>query len=190
MTARVRSGEWLVVEGPSGSGKSTLLTVLLDYLAPSAGCYRVDGTDVAGISAESLRAEVTWAPQDGHLFDSTLRANLLLARPRDRRPTDAEMLEALRRVGLAGALDTMPEGLDTRVGAGGSQLSGGQRQRVVIARSLLARGNVVLLDEPTAHPRRGLRAPDDGRPARRPRRSNRRDGHTPRRGCRGQPITA
>jgi ATP-binding cassette subfamily C protein CydCD len=151
LTARVGAGEWLVVSGPSGAGKSTLLTVLLGYLKPTAGRYLVDGHDSTILDATALRRHIAWAPQEGHLFDSTLRANLLLARPRDDAPDEAEMFDVLRRVGLGSFVATLPLGLDTRVGSEGAQLSGGQRQRVAVARTLLTRAEVVLLDEPTAH---------------------------------------
>jgi ATP-binding cassette subfamily C protein CydCD len=151
LNARVGAGEWLVVSGPSGSGKSTLLTVLLGYLRPSSGTYLVDGHDSRILDGRSLRRHIAWAPQEGHLFDSTLGANLLLARARDDAPTEPEMLDALRRVGLGEFVVSLPHGLDTRVGSEGAQLSGGQRQRVAVARTLLTRAEVVLLDEPTAH---------------------------------------
>jgi ATP-binding cassette, subfamily C, bacterial CydCD len=144
-------GRWVVVSGPSGSGKSTLLTVLLGYLAASAGTYSVDDTDTSTISPRSLRSSIAWAPQDGYLFDSTLRGNLLIARSRSDAPSDVEMHDVLAQVGLSELVSTLDHGLDTEVGAGGSHLSGGQRQRVVVARTLLARATVVLLDEPTAH---------------------------------------
>ena len=151
LTARVGTGEWLVVSGPSGSGKSTLLTLLLGYLTPTAGRYLVDGHDSTILDGTALRRHIAWAPQEGHLFDSTLRANLLLARPRDDAPDEAEMLDVLQRVGLGSFVATLPLGLDTRVGSEGAELSGGQRQRVAVARTLLTRAEVVLLDEPTAH---------------------------------------
>jgi ATP-binding cassette subfamily C protein CydCD len=151
LTARVGTGEWLVVSGPSGSGKSTLLTMLLGYLHPTAGRYLVDGHDSRILDGAALRRHIAWAPQEGHLFDSTLRANLLLARARDDAPSEEEMFDVLRRVGLGTFVATLPRGLDTRVGSEGAQLSGGQRQRVAVARTLLTRAEVVLLDEPTAH---------------------------------------
>jgi ATP-binding cassette subfamily C protein CydCD len=151
LNARVGAGEWLIVSGPSGSGKSTLLTVLLGYLKPSAGTYLVDGHDSRILDGRALRRHIAWAPQEGHLFDSTLRANLLLSRSREDAPTETEMLDSLRRVGLADFVVSLPDGLDTRVGSEGAQLSGGQRQRVAVARTLLTRAEVVLLDEPTAH---------------------------------------
>jgi ATP-binding cassette subfamily C protein CydCD len=151
LSARVSSGEWLIVSGPSGSGKSTLLTVLLGYLQPTAGQYLVDGIDSRVLDGAALRKHIAWAPQEGHLFDSTLRANLLLARSREDAPTEGEMFDALTRVGLGDFVRALPAGLDTRVGSEGAEFSGGQRQRVAVARTLLTRAEVVLLDEPTAH---------------------------------------
>ncbi|SJM70528.1 thiol reductant ABC exporter subunit CydC [Gulosibacter sp. 10] len=147
LSERVRPGEWLTVTGPSGSGKSTLLAVILGHLPPERGEVRAGGLPVE----PDVSGRIAWCPQDAHLFDSTLRANLLLARPASRRPDEAEMRSALERVGLGPLLDGLADGLDTRIGASGGHLSGGQRQRVAVARTLLTGAPVVLLDEPTAH---------------------------------------
>ena len=151
LTASVERGDWLVVEGPSGSGKSTLLTLLLGYLRPDSGSYRLGERDTASVAAPELRRHLAWAPQEGHLFDSTIRANLLLARGREDAPVDAELDEVITRVGLGPLLDSLPAGLDTRIGSQGSRLSGGQRQRLAVARTLLTQADILLLDEPTAH---------------------------------------
>ncbi|GAB3387676.1 thiol reductant ABC exporter subunit CydD [Humibacter soli] len=147
-------GEWLAVTGPSGSGKSTLLALLLRFVDPETGTYVLqteNGTmDARALSPDTLRTRIAWCPQEGHLFDSTLRANLAIARGREDRPTDAELMDAVTRVGLAPLVATLPDGLDTRIGAAGGRLSGGQRQRVAVARTLLTRCDVILLDEPTA----------------------------------------
>jgi len=151
LNASVSRGDWLVVEGPSGSGKSTLLATLLGYLAPASGSLLINGVPSSQLDLSAARARIAWCPQEGHLFDSTLRANLLLARAHDDKPTDASLIAALRSVGLGDLLSSLPLGLDTRIGSEGASLSGGQRQRVAVARTLLARADVVLLDEPTAH---------------------------------------
>ncbi|MGY1747571.1 thiol reductant ABC exporter subunit CydC, partial [Blastococcus sp. SYSU D00695] len=147
-------GGWLVVRGPSGSGKSTLLAVLMAALRPRAGRYELGGADTAELAGDDVRARLAWLPQDAHVFSSTIRANLALAAPRGELSGDAgeaRMRAALTAAGLGGLLATLPAGLDTAVGAGGTALSGGERRRLAVARALLADRDVVLLDEPTAH---------------------------------------
>ena len=150
-SASVTRGGWLVVSGESGTGKSTLLSVLLGQLTPSAGALEFNGHSVAELDPAQLRKHVSWCPQDSHLFDSTIRANLLIARARDDAPTETELTDALTRAGLGGLIGRLPDGLDTRIGSQGSHLSGGERQRLAVARTLLSRAEVVLLDEPTAN---------------------------------------
>lgn len=151
LDASVDRGQWLVVTGPSGSGKSTLLSVILGHLQPRAGHYLLNGEDTAEMTTASLRQAVAWCPQEGHLFNSTVRANLLIARARADAPTEREMREVLDHVGLGQLFRRLPLGLDTSIGAEGGYLSGGERQRLAVARTLLAHADVVLLDEPTAH---------------------------------------
>jgi ATP-binding cassette subfamily C protein CydCD len=157
LVATAGSG-WLVVTGPSGSGKSTLLSVLMAALRPAAGEYVLgDGrrpVPVSRLTGDDVRAAIAWCPQDAHVFDASLRANLVLARPRGSLTGpdgDAAMRAALTAAGLTELLDSLPAGLDTPVGAGGTALSGGERRRLAVARALLADRDVVLLDEPTAH---------------------------------------
>ena len=142
------TGDFVVVTGPSGSGKSTLLAVLLGFLEPVTGTYRLVTTATDSVAALQ---QVAWCPQEAYLFDSTLRSNLALARNPAQRPTDNELHKVLETVGLKDWLASTPEGLDTRLGPSGHFISGGQRQRVAVARALLADAHIVLLDEPTAH---------------------------------------
>jgi ATP-binding cassette, subfamily C, bacterial CydCD len=137
-----------VLTGPSGCGKSTVLAALMRTLDPSAGAIRVDGTDTRDVLGDDLRSRIAWCGPATHLFDSTLRQNLLLARPT---AADDELAESLRRAGLADWVAGLPDGLETLVGRHGGAVSGGERQRIGLARALLADRPVLLLDEPTAH---------------------------------------
>jgi thiol reductant ABC exporter CydC subunit len=141
-------GARVALVGPSGAGKTTVANLLLRFLDAERGRVTVDGSDVRDYRQEDVRRLFALAGQEAHLFDSTIRENLRLARPT---ASDAELEEALRRARIDEWVASLPEGLDTLVGEEGEQLSGGQRQRLVLARALLADASVLVLDEPTAH---------------------------------------
>ncbi|MFJ8487657.1 ABC transporter ATP-binding protein [Streptomyces sp. NPDC094038] len=145
---RAEPGRSVALVGTSGAGKSTIAQLLPRLYDVDAGTVRIGGTDVRDLTAGSLRATLGMVTQDGHLFHDTVRANLLLARPS---ATDEELWEALGRARLGEVVRSLPDGLDTVVGERGYRLSGGERQRMTIARLLLARQRVVILDEATAH---------------------------------------
>jgi thiol reductant ABC exporter CydD subunit len=140
-------GELLALVGPSGAGKSTLATLLLRLADPDAGAVRCGGIDLREVDADAWRAQVSWAPQRGRLFAGTVAENLRLGAPD---ATDAELEAALAAVDALGLVAELPEGLETRLGDGGRALSAGQAQRLVVARALVRRAPLLVLDEPTA----------------------------------------
>ncbi|MET8981587.1 thiol reductant ABC exporter subunit CydD [Streptomyces sp. NPDC004539] len=141
-------GRRIAVVGPSGSGKTTLAQALLRFLDARAGTYTLGGVDAYALDGDDVRGLVGLCAQDAHLFDSTVRENLLLAR---KGADEAELRDALRRARLLEWADGLPDGLDTLVGEHGAKLSGGQRQRLALARALLADFPVLVLDEPAEH---------------------------------------
>ncbi|MDX3385976.1 thiol reductant ABC exporter subunit CydD [Streptomyces niveiscabiei] len=141
-------GRRVAVVGPSGSGKTTLAQALLRFLDAESGTYTLGGVDAYGLDGDDVRALVGLCAQDAHLFDSTVRENLLLAR---KGADEGELRDALRRARLLEWADALPDGLDTLVGEHGAKLSGGQRQRLALARALLADFPVLVLDEPAEH---------------------------------------
>ncbi|WP_344045858.1 thiol reductant ABC exporter subunit CydD [Streptomyces thermoalcalitolerans] len=143
----VRPGETVALVGPSGAGKSTLLNVLLGFVRPTAGRVRIAGADLADLDLEQWRSRIAWVPQRPHLYAGTVAENVRLARPD---ADDAAVRSALADAGALEFVDTLPEGMDTRLGEDGAGLSAGQRQRLALARAFLADRPVLLLDEPTA----------------------------------------
>ncbi|GHC76354.1 ABC transporter [Streptomyces flavofungini] len=141
-------GRRVAVVGPSGSGKTTLAQVLLRFLGTSEGTYTLGGTDATALDGDTVRRFVGLCAQDAHVFDSSVRENLLLAR---KDASDDELYAALGRARLDGWVAALPDGLDTLVGEHGARLSGGQRQRLALARALLADFPVLVLDEPAEH---------------------------------------
>ncbi|MER0426013.1 thiol reductant ABC exporter subunit CydD [Streptomyces microflavus] len=141
-------GRRIAVVGPSGSGKTTLAQVLLRFLDASSGTYSIGGVAADALDGDTVRRFVGLCAQDAHVFDSSIRENLRLARTG---ASDAELYDALSRARLLEWVRSLPEGLDTPVGEHGARLSGGQRQRLALARALLADFPVLVLDEPAEH---------------------------------------
>ena len=141
-------GRRVALVGPSGAGKTSLAHALVRFRDLDGGRATLDGHDVREYAQDDVRRVVALCGQDAHLFATTIRENILLARPE---ATDDDVLAALRRAGAGGWLDSLPEGLDTFVGEEGALVSGGQRQRIALARALVSGARILILDEPTAH---------------------------------------
>ena len=145
---RAEPGQVVALVGSSGAGKSTMAQLVPRLYDVDGGAVRLSGVDVRELTFESIRETLGLVTQDGHLFHESVRANLLLARPE---ASEEELWEVLRRARLESLVLSLPDGLETIVGERGYRLSGGERQRLTIARLLLARPRVVILDEATAH---------------------------------------
>ncbi|MBO2448219.1 ABC transporter ATP-binding protein [Actinomadura barringtoniae] len=145
---RAEPGQMIALVGSSGAGKSTIAQLLPRLYDTDEGAVRLGGVDVRDLSFEEIRDTLGMVTQDGHLFHESIRSNLVLARPE---AGEDDLWDVLRRARLDDLIRSLPDGLDTIVGERGYRLSGGERQRLTIARLLLARPRVVILDEATAH---------------------------------------
>ena len=144
----VPAGSTIALVGPSGAGKTTIANLLLRFWDPNGGRILIDGVDLHDFQLDHLRARMSLVSQDTYLFNDTLRANVLLARPE---AGETAIRRALEQAALADFVASLSEGLDTMVGERGVQLSGGQRQRVAIARAFLKNAPTLILDEATSH---------------------------------------
>jgi ABC-type multidrug transport system fused ATPase/permease subunit len=144
----VPPGRRIAVVGPSGAGKSSIAFLLLRFLPYESGSVRLNDVELDRLAGDDVRTAVGYVAQDAHLFDTTIAQNLRVGR---RDASEQELREVVGRVGLLDWLDSLPAGLETAVGPAGSRLSGGQRRRIAVARALLARFDVLVLDEPTEH---------------------------------------
>ncbi len=144
----IRPGQLVALVGPSGAGKTTLTTLVSRLYDPTAGSVRIGGVDLREATMDSLRDTIGVVSQDAHMFNDTIRANLLYATPE---ASEQEMEQALRGAQIWGLVERLPDGLDTVVGDRGHRLSGGEKQRLAIARLLLKSPSVIVLDEATAH---------------------------------------
>ena len=146
-TLRLDPGRRIALVGPSGAGKTTVTNLLLRFLDPERGRVTLAGSDLRAYRQEDVLSAIALAGQDAHLFSTTIRDNVRLARPG---ASDEEVEQALDAARISDWVRSLPDGLDTLVGEQGRELSGGQRQRIALARALLADSPVLVLDEPTA----------------------------------------
>lgn len=144
----LRPGARIAVVGPSGAGKSTLVNLALRFWDPDRGKVRLGGNDVRGYTQEDVRSRIGVLSQREHIFNDTLRNNLLLADPE---AEDAALRQVLARTRLSDLVERLPQGLDTYLGEQGVKLSGGERQRVAMARTFLKDAPILVLDEATAN---------------------------------------
>jgi ATP-binding cassette subfamily C protein LapB len=143
----IKAGEKVAIMGRIGSGKSTLARLLLNLYEPTQGAVKIDGADIRQIDPGDLRRNIGACLQDSRLFSGTLRQNIALGAAR---PRDADILEVARIAGVEEFASRNPEGFDQWVSEGGEGLSGGQRQAVALARALIGKPPILLLDEPTS----------------------------------------
>jgi ATP-binding cassette, subfamily C, bacterial CydC len=148
VTFSLEPGKRVAVVGPSGAGKSTLAGLILRFADPTSGRIFFGGHDVRGYAQDELRGLIGVVAQDTHVFNETLRANLLIAKPE---ATDDDLQRVLARAQLCDLVERLPDGLNSPLGEQGLKLSGGERQRLSIARTLLKDAPLLVLDEPTAN---------------------------------------
>ena len=144
----IPAGAIVALVGPSGSGKTTLANLLVRFRDPDEGAILLDGHDLREYAQADVRRVVGLAGQEAHLFPTTIRENLRIARPD---ASDDELIEALTRARAWDWVSSLPEGLGTQVGEDGGRVSGGERQRLALARALLADVRLLVVDEPDAH---------------------------------------
>jgi ATP-binding cassette subfamily B protein len=148
VSVTLTAGTRLALVGPTGAGKSTLAKLMARLYDPQDGSVSFGGVNLRDASMEDLRGRIVVIPQEGFLFDGSVRDNLLIAKPD---ATEAELVAALDRLGLRERFEALPEGLDTEVRERGSRLSAGERQLVALSRAALVDPAVLVLDEATSN---------------------------------------
>ena len=144
----IEAGATVALVGASGAGKTTTAQLLMRFWDPDHGSIKLNGTDLRDFTLDNLRSKIALVSQDTYLFNDTLRANVLIARPN---ASESELMSALDGAALIPTVNSFPDGLDTQVGERGTSLSGGQRQRIAIARAFLKNAPILILDEATSH---------------------------------------
>lgn len=140
----IPQGSNVAVVGPSGGGKSTISALLLRFYSPTQGTITIDGVDIASMNIKSLRRRIGLVAQEPVLFSGTIAENIAYGKPD---ATRAEIIAAARQANCQQFIGSLPAGLETSVGARGTQLSGGQKQRIAIARALIKNPDILILDE-------------------------------------------
>jgi ATP-binding cassette subfamily B (MDR/TAP) protein 1 len=146
----IRPGKFYALVGPSGAGKSTILALLERFYTPASGQILLNGLDISQHRNTSFRDDIAYVPQDNVMFQGSIKFNLSLGARPQHTPTDEEIHEACKLANIHETIMSLPQGYDTDCGANGNQLSGGQRQRLSIARALVRKPKLLLLDESTS----------------------------------------
>lgn len=147
ITGTIKQGQMTAIVGRSGSGKTTLINLLAKLIEPNGGEVLIDGVPIQNLNTRQWMDRIGFVPQDLTLYNDTIEANIRFAHPE---ATDAELWDAIRSADLEALITSLPNGLKTKVGEMGSHLSGGERQRIAIARALLEKADIIVLDEATS----------------------------------------
>jgi ATP-binding cassette subfamily B protein len=148
LSFHINKGQWVAFVGPSGCGKTTLVKLLLKFYNPDQGVVSIDNRDLLDIDTPTLRAHIGYVPQDIYLFAGTIAENIALHDPTA--PMD-DIVSAAEKAGADEFINNMPERYNTKLSERGSTLSGGERQRLVLARALLGKPDIIILDEATSN---------------------------------------